>query len=379
MKRLTQIFQALLGVVALMLTALVAAGRLAWRTIRNWWKKRSKWLRRSIVTIGIIVSIFFIFLVGYFLYEDNYGRDYWDEPLYNDVVMHSFADDTYRIYNELTDTYTTGKIQYVSDMVDDGPLAIYVQAGRVGYLDITTGQIVIDATENDYSSAWDFSDGLAAVKRDGKIGFINAQNEVVIPFQFERTSLCDMDIYFMFHEEYCSMTIADGKVGLIDKRGEWVVEPIYDELWAPEENNHRIIISDSKYGVLDARLNIAYPTEYDHIDITSEGIVLAKNGNMWKVDFEGNVVQPYMVDFTFYLKYPNGYNDSGEIVYAFANYLKYTINDKYGIMNRTTGEPITPAIYADINMLSADLFEVQECDNDNWYLLDTKGNVVSKK
>ncbi len=35
MKRLTQIFQALLGVVALILTALIAAGRLAWRKIRT--------------------------------------------------------------------------------------------------------------------------------------------------------------------------------------------------------------------------------------------------------------------------------------------------------------------------------------------------------
>ncbi len=49
MKRLTQIFQALLGVVALILTALIAAGRLAWRTIRNWWKNRSKWVRCVIV------------------------------------------------------------------------------------------------------------------------------------------------------------------------------------------------------------------------------------------------------------------------------------------------------------------------------------------
>ena len=75
MKRLTQIFQALLGVVALILTALVAAGRLAWRTIRNWWKKRSKWLRRSIATILILIPVGFVALVGYALYEDAYGRD----------------------------------------------------------------------------------------------------------------------------------------------------------------------------------------------------------------------------------------------------------------------------------------------------------------
>ena len=59
MKRLTQIFQALLGVVALIFTAIIAFGRLAWRTIRNWWKNRSKWLRRSIVAIFIIVPVGF--------------------------------------------------------------------------------------------------------------------------------------------------------------------------------------------------------------------------------------------------------------------------------------------------------------------------------
>lgn len=146
--------------------------------------------------------------------------------------------------------------------------------------------------KNGYSAAWDFSEGLAAVKRDGKIGFINAQNEVVIPFQFERAPLCDMEIYFLFHDDYCSMTIANGKIGLIDKKGEWVIKPIYDELWAPKENGHRIIINDDKYGALDAQFSVAYPAEYDHKDITSEGMVLAKDSNMWKVDLRGMSYSP---------------------------------------------------------------------------------------
>ena len=56
--------------------------------------------------------------------------------------------------------------------------------------------------------------------------------------------------------------------------------------------------------------------------------------------------------------------------------MKYEVMDRYGIMNRITGEPITPAIYSEINMLSNDLFEVQEYDRYEWYLLDTNGNVV---
>ena len=86
-----------------------------------------------------------------------------------------------------------------------------------------------------------------------------------------------------------------------------------------------------------------------------------------------------MYDNTYYLNYPIGYNECGEIQYAFADFVKYEVMNCYGIMNRCTGEPITPAIYSDINMLSKNLFEVQEYDSYDLYLLDTKGNVVSKK
>ena len=69
------------------------------------------------------------------------------------------------------------------------------------------------------------------------------------------------------------------------------------------------------------------------------------------------------------------------VVYP-AEYVKYEIVNSYGILNRITGEPITPAIYSDItdiNMLSSELFEVQEYDRYSWYLLDANGRVISKK
>lgn len=73
------------------------------------------------------------------------------------------------------------------------------------------------------------------------------------------------------------------------------------------------------------------------------------------------------------------YDECGDILYAFADYAKYEVQNCYGIMNRITGEPITRAIYSDINMLSKELFEVQRCDSYDWHLLDTKGNAVSRK
>ena len=380
MKRLTQIFQALLGVVALILTAIVAFGRLAWRTIRNWWKKRSKWLRRSIATILILIPVGFVVLVGYALYEDAYGRDYWDRKLSENVTLRSFSDNKWRVYNKQTGEYTTEKINWVSEAPETDSLAVYALPGKRGYININTGRIIIDAETNDYRKAWVFSDGLAAVMKDGKIGFINDKNEVVIPLQFDYTDKCRMyDFGYVFHNGYCAMTDADGNLGLIDKNGNWVVEPAYDEVWVPHDSGYRIIVKDGKHGVLDSTCNVVYPAEYGYVDILSDGFVLNKGGKKWQVDFEGNTVQPFMFDGTYYLNYPIGYNECGDIQYAFADYAKYEVMNCYGIMNRITGKLITLALYSDINMLSKDLFEVQDPESYDWYLVDTQGNVVSKK
>lgn len=84
-------------------------------------------------------------------------------------------------------------------------------------------------------------------------------------------------------------------------------------------------------------------------------------------------------DGTYYLNYPIGYNEDGDIKYAFADYLKYEVMNCYGIMNRLTGEPITLALYSDINMLSKELFEVQDPETFSWFLMDINGNVLEKQ
>ncbi len=382
MKRLTQIFQALLGVVALILTALIAAGRLAWRTIRIWLKKRKKCVRRTIATIFWLFIAGFIALYVYSCYDNEYGRWYWDDNMLSkSIEARGFRDDTYRVYNYRTGEYTTPKVNWVKwDSEGTDSIAVYAIPGKRGFIDVNTGEIIIDAETNNYRKAWVFSDGLAAVMKDGKIGFINAQNEVVIPFKFDYSDECRMwDFGYLFHDGYCIMTNKDGDLGLIDKSGKWVVEPTYDEIWAPHESGYRIIVNDSKHGVLDSMCNVVYPAEYGYVDVLSDGFILTKGGKKWQVDSDGNTVQPFMFDGTYYLNYPIGYNECGDIQYAFADYLKYEVMNRYGIMNRITGKPITLALYSDINMLSKDLFEVQDPESYDWYLVDTQGNVISKK
>ena len=378
MKTLSKIFQALLGIVALLLTSLIALGRLIWRKIRNRWKKSAKWIRRTIVVSFALIALGFVALVAYALYDDNYGR-YWyhDEELSEDVVVYYFSDDKYRVYNNSTNKYTTPRIDWVVDATKGDSLGVYAIDGRRGFINVKNGEIIIDAKANNYEKAWVFSEGLAAVVKDGKIGFINKSNELVIPFQFDYSSNRWGDTGYLFHDGYCIMTNKDGKFGLIDISGNWVVEPEYDELWNAHKTGNRIVVNDGKHGVLDSCGNVVYPTEYFYIDIWEDGFVLTKDGRKWQEDYEGNIVNPFVIDgVNGYMKYPVSYSNENGVEYALSDYAEYFVNRNSGIMNRITGRPITPALFEDVNMISDKLFEVQDAETYDWYIIDIDGNIV---
>ena len=378
MKTLSKIFQALLGVVALSLTALIAGGRLAWRSIRNRWKIASKWVRRTIVASFLLIALAFAALVAYAIYDDAKGRWYVDATLSKDVVVYYYADDTYRVYNKSTEKYTTPRIDWVTDAASGDSLGVYAVDDRRGFINTKNGEIIIDAKANDYEKAWIFSEGLAAVVKDGKIGFINKSNELVIPFQFDCSDNCRMYyVGYLFHNGYCVMTNKDGKFGLIDISGNWVVEPEYDELWNACENGNRIVVNDGEHGVLDSCFKVLYPTEYFYIDVLSDGFVLTKDGKKWQVDLEGNVVNPFLFDGSNYIEYPISYSDNNGVEYALSDYMEYYVNNNSGIMNRITGKPITPALYDDVYMMSDKLFKVQDAETYDWYIIDVNGNRVN--
>ena len=377
MKTLSKIFQDLLGVLALTFAGLVAGGRLVWRKIRNRWKRASKWVRRTIVVSFLLIAAAFAALVAYAIQDDAKGRWYVDATLSKDVVVYYYADDTYRVYNTSTEKYKTPRISWVVSAAENDSLGVYAIGDRRGYINVKNGEIIINAKTNDYEKAWVFSDGLAAVMKDGKVGFINVDNELVIPFQFDYSSNRWGDTGYLFHDGYCVMTNKDGKFGLIDISGNWVVEPEYDELWNAHKTGNRIVVNDGKHGVLDSCGNVVYPTEYFYIDVLSDGFVLTKDGKKWQVDLEGNVVNPFLFDGSRYIEYPISYSDNNGVEYALSDYMEYYVNSNSGIMNRITGKPITPALYDDVYMMSDKLFKVQDAETFDWYIIDINGNRVN--
>jgi hypothetical protein len=102
--------------------------------------------------------------------------------------------------------------------------------GKWGFID-KTGQMVIPphfdgGADDALASLADgprFSEGLAAVLIDGKLGFIDKSGQMVIQPQFAKPSLFDKPCYFVGG---LALVWAGEKWGYIDKTGKYVWGPV---------------------------------------------------------------------------------------------------------------------------------------------------------
>ena len=74
---------------------------------------------------------------------------------------------------------------------------------------------------------------LAAVQKNGMIGFINRKGEVVIPFRYPYHG--NPLSSFVFENGHCIVADTTGKCGVINRKGEWIIHPNYDNIDAYEE------------------------------------------------------------------------------------------------------------------------------------------------
>ena len=331
-------------------------------------------LAAAIVAIAVIAAF-----LGHEYYQSEYGRvEYWyknhEKQLSEHIETHCFKDNTTRVYNSITEKYTTSRLDWVADAPEHDTLTVFSRKGKRGFLNVNDGRIVIKAQ---YDKAWVFSDGLAAVVKDKKIGFVNASNEVVLPFRYDYSDRNGWAIDYLFRDGYCTMTDERGACGLIDKDGNWVVEPQYDCIWTPHGDGYRIVKDGDKYGLLNPELKFAYPLEYDYIEFSAEdaGILLSQNGRKWQVDFDGTVTRPFVVDYTSWIYVPGTY-DEDEGSSKMSDYIEYRIDGQVGVLRRDNGRIVIPAIYESINILSETLFKAELREEGNWILIETNGDIV---
>lgn len=136
-----------------------------------------------------------------------------------------------------------------------------------------------------YDHSWIFSEGLAAVIIEDTIGFINKNGEYVIPklfpYSYEKALETRADIVdFVFHDGFCPIVASPGKHGLINKEGQWVVQPEFSYINNPI-NGYRIVRKQDKYGLMNSRLQIVLPVEYNWINQNQDDNTITINDSKY--------------------------------------------------------------------------------------------------
>lgn len=243
---------------------------------------------------------------------------------------------------------TTGKITIKDIKLDwtassrNDSLAVFCSEGKRGYYNMYTGEIAVPAQ---YRRAWVFSEGLAGVQRNGKIGFINRKGDVVIDYQYpyHGNSLSE----FVFNDGHCVVADTTGKCGVINRTGEWLIGP-----------------------------------EYDYVKTYKEYAIVTKAGVTKQLSYDGKVLNSFVLETVKELTYEakeRYENREGEL-----EYVKYTVDTglfaycvggRYGLMDANCHR-LTEPLYRSITAVNKNMFRATLLDYYSEVILNAKGEVM---
>lgn len=263
--------------------------------------------------------------------------------LNDDLVAIKEEDGNVTIKNTQTGEITAEKIKF--DWTSSSPndsLGVFCTDGKRGYYNSYTGKIVVPAQ---YRRAWVFSEGLAAVQKNGMIGFINRKGEVVIPFRYpyHGNPLSE----FVFDNGHCIVADTTGKCGIIDRKGEWVIQP-----------------------------------KYDNIDAYDEYVIASSAGVRKQLTYDEKVINSFVVDNITELTYTveeRYENREGEIIYlekeVKTGLFSYRVGGRCGLMDSNCRR-LTEPLYSKIIAVNKNLYRALLLDSYSEVILNSRGEVM---
>ena len=270
------------------------------------------------------------------LYEDGV-------ILNDDLVAYRTEDGKVSIKNSTTGVVTIKdvKLDWTLRSRNDS-LAVFCSENKRGYYNMYTGEIAIPAQ---YRRAWVFSEGLAAVQKNGNIGFIDHKGNVIIGFLFpyHGNPLTE----FVFDDGHCVVANAEGKCGVIDRKGQWLIQP-----------------------------------EYDTVNAFREYAIVSKSGVSLQVSYDGRVLNSFVLDSVYELtfdEYERYENREGEIEYAEkvvqTGLYAYCVGGRYGLMDGNCHR-LTEPLYGSIRAVNRNMFRATLLDGWSEVILNAKGDVM---
>lgn len=207
--------------------------------------------------------------------------------------------------------------------------------------------LLVACQKNDDSRNLLFNSDLIAVEKDGKIGYINQNEEVIIEFIYDEATAFHMGT---------AIVKKDDNYYLIDDEGNMLTNEGYIWLYKSEENNQVFYKKNGKVGLLSESGEIITDPLFDHIIPFSEGVAWYYQNDLYGlIDSSGDII----IEPTYKQVRPfrNGYSvvmidqllglidKEGQVILNFEYYQMYDVNDYDQLVVSDSYTNITDRIY----------------------------------
>ena len=311
-----------------------------------------------IVIVAIALAL--LYIAG--ILSCSFYREWEKENFVNEKVLsHGFVYLQREGMKGKVQNRNTGQVALrgVEWIVQNGKdsLVVFCKKGKRGYFNCCSGKVIVPVQ---YDRAWIFSEGVAAVVKNGKIGFIDQTGTQILPFNWKDV-FCQ-DRAYLFKDGQCVVFDDQEKCGIIDHKGKWIVKPEYSNI-GNMENGYRIVEKENKMGVIDSSFNLILPLNYDHIRFTKTGILVQQEGLKQVLSWNDMTVKvPFVFNDWDYLYYTIGeYTAHGDEQMKIAKYVRYEVWNfskgccYYGLMDKD-GNKVTEAVYYRIRAVAENTF-----------------------
>jgi len=207
-----------------------------------------------------------------------------------------------------------------------------------------------------------FPEGLLAVKRDGKWGYINDQFETVIPFVYKYASNFSNGL---------AAVRKDKKVGYIDKENN-VVIPFINEYMTSFSDGVLVMKLENKHFLMKPNGNkIQVANDYYRINKFKSGVaIVEKNGKKGLINKKGEEIAPLI------------YKSIGPFAGFVEGYARALLVEKHPrggqlwTLLSVDGQPISDTLFSDVTNFSNGLASVKEIDKKMRVYINKKGELA---
>ena len=317
----------------------------------------TKW--KVVIVLLILVGTFAVgyysvFFIGYVYEQITSDKYFVSEEMVNGYEIRIYDDESSSIAKTGKLRAIVKDIEWVNGDISDS-LWVVAKDNRRAYFNTNTGQLTSPFI---YQKAWRYSEGVAAVlDEDNRLRFIDPQGNPIFKRSFHFNQ--QRDFYYQFHEGMCRMIDTTGKVGLIDKLGNWVVEPRYDSaaFVSGSGDGYWSLMRGDSLMVIDSMAHIL-------IDLTpGQQLKLTDDGKLeiWQQLYPGRLYDKsgnLLANQTYWkIEMITYYEDGNEISTGMLAY--YTRYDQCGLMS-LGGKILTSAQYDEIEAIDKNLFRAQK-------------------